>query len=209
MDDVVKLSLVPSHEKVTLSRTPTQDEAEEAVRVLLRWAGDNPAREGLVDTPRRVVKAYKQFFKGYHEDPSDVLDTVFEEVAGYSDMVLVRNISFHSHCEHHMVPFMGQAHIAYYPQGGVVGLSKLARLVEVYARRLQIQEAMTAQIGEALEHVLNPRGVAVMLEAEHLCMSMRGVQKTGAITSTCHFSGVFKDNAAEQARFLMQVRGAK
>jgi GTP cyclohydrolase I len=207
MDDHVKLTLVSSSEKALASRMPTQEEAEEAVRVLLRWAGDNPAREGLKDTPRRVTKAYRQFFKGYTQQPEDVLDTVFEEVQGYDDMVLVRHIGFHSHCEHHMVPFFGHAHIAYYPQGGVVGLSKLARLVDVYARRLQIQEAMTSQIATALEDILNPKGVAVMIEAEHLCMSMRGVQKTGAITSTCHFTGVFKDNAAEQARFFMQVRG--
>ena len=180
-------------------------EAEDAVRTLLRWIGENPGREGLLDTPKRVVKAYEQFFGGYHQDPDDILGTVFEEVEGYDDMVLVRDIEFAAHCEHHMVPFLGKAHIAYYPNGGVVGLSKLARLVEIYARRLQTQETMTAQIADALEQALEPMGVGVMIEAEHMCMSIRGVQKNGASTVTTRFTGRLRD-PAEQVRFLSLIR---
>ncbi len=188
---------------------PTREEAEAAVRTLIRWAGDDPDREGLLDTPKRVARAFEQFYAGYGQDPGPVLNTVFEEVEGYGDIVLVRDIDFHTHCEHHMVPFFGKAHIAYYPSKGVIGLSKLARLVEIYARRLQTQETMTAQIAEALDDALRPRGVAVMLEAEHMCMSMRGVQKIGASTITTQFTGVFKDEAAEQVRFLTLVRHGK
>ena len=179
----------------------------DAVRTLLLWAGDDPAREGLLETPKRVVKAYEELFKGYGEKPEDILDKVFRDVDGYDDMVLVRDIPFYSHCEHHMVPFVGKAHIAYYPTDGVVGLSKLARLVDVYGRRLQTQETMTAQIINAMNNVLNPRGVAVMVEAEHMCMSMRGVQKHGASTITTQFSGVFRDDPQEQMRFFTIVRG--
>lgn len=186
---------------------PTQEEAEAAVRVLLAYAGDDPDREGLVDTPRRVAKAYRELFAGYFEDAGEILDRVFEEVDGYDDMVLVRDIPFSSHCEHHMVPFVGRAHIAYYPSEGVVGLSKLARLVDMYARRLQTQEAMTAQIVEAIETHLKPRGVAVFVEAEHMCMSMRGVRKQGAKTITTSFTGVFRDDPAEQVRFMSMARG--
>jgi GTP cyclohydrolase I len=177
------------------------------VRVLLRWAGDDPNREGLLATPQRVVKAYEEFFAGYRADPSDVLARVFEEVQGYDDLVLVRDIPFSSHCEHHMVPFVGKAHIAYYPSThGVVGLSKLARLVDVFARRLQTQEALTAQIVDAIDRYLQPRGCAVMIEAEHMCMSMRGVLKQGSTTVTNQFTGVFRDDPAEQVRFLTLVR---
>ena len=186
---------------------PSREEAEEAVRTLLRWAGDNPEREGLLETPSRVVKAYSEFFNGYTENPAIVLDRIFEEVAGYDDMVLVRDIHFSSHCEHHMVPFIGYAHIAYYPSEGVVGLSKLARLVDVYARRLQTQETMTAQIVTALDEALKPRGIAVLLEAEHMCMSMRGVRKQGATTLTSQFTGIFRDDPTEQARFMTMLRG--
>jgi GTP cyclohydrolase IA len=189
---------------------PTREEAEAAVRVLLRWAGDDPSREGLRDTPKRVVKAYEEFFSGYQEDAAHVLNRVFEEVQGYDDMVLVREIPFSSHCEHHMVPFFGVAHVAYYPSDvGVVGLSKLARLVDIYAKRLQTQEALTAQIIGAIDRHLRPRGCAVMLEAEHLCMSMRGVRKHGADTVTTQFTGVFRDDPAEQVRFLTMVRDGK
>jgi GTP cyclohydrolase I len=187
---------------------PSREEAEAAVRTLIRWAGDNPDREGLRDTPHRVAKAYEQLFSGYAEDPAAVLDRVFEDVEGYGDIVLVRDIPFHSHCEHHMVPFFGKAHIAYYPSEGVVGLSKLARLVDLFARRLQTQEAMTVQIADALA-VLEPRGVAVMIEAEHLCMSMRGVQKAGASTFTTQFTGVFRDDPAEQVHFLTLIGQGK
>lgn len=185
---------------------PTREEAEAAVRTLIAWTGDNPAREGVRDTPARVVRAYEELYSGYRLDPGAVLTTTFKEVGGYQDMVLVRDIPFYSHCEHHMVPFMGQAHIAYYPVGGVVGLSKLARLVDIYARRLQTQETMTAQISSALEQFLGARGIAVMLEAEHMCMSMRGVQKAGASTMTSRFTGVFKDDAVEREKFLSLVR---
>ncbi|MGO4389194.1 GTP cyclohydrolase I FolE [Microvirga sp. 2YAF29] len=210
MEDVVK-SLSPRLVSVAdkSADRPTREEAEAAVRTLLRWAGDDPQREGLLDTPKRVVKAFKEFYSGYQDDPKDVLNKVFAEVEGYDDIVLVRDIPFYSHCEHHMVPFYGMAHIAYYPTKGVVGLSKLARLVEVYARRLQTQETMTAQIAQAMVEALEPRGVAVMIEAEHMCMSMRGVQKAGAMTLTTQFTGVFKDAPTEQVRFLTLVRHGK
>jgi len=188
---------------------PTREEAEAAVRVLLRWAGDDPSREGLIDTPKRVVKAYEELFSGYREDAADVLSTVFEEVEGYDDMVLVRDIPFSSHCEHHMVPFVGKAHVGYFPAEGVVGLSKLARVVDVFARRLQTQETMTAQITEAIDDALKPRGIAVLIEAEHMCMSMRGVQKHGSSTITTRFTGLFRDDPAEQARFFRMLRGIR
>ena len=186
---------------------PSRAEAEAAVRTLLRWAGDDPTREGLRDTPARVTKAFGQLFGGYEMDAEALLARVFEEVEGYSDIVLVRDIPFYSHCEHHMVPFMGLAHIAYYPSKGVVGLSKLARVVDAFAKRLQTQETMTAQIADVIESILKPRGVAVMLEAEHLCMAMRGVQKAGVSTLTTQFRGVFKNAPDEQVRFLTLVRG--
>lgn len=186
---------------------PSREEAEEAVRVLLRWAGDNPDREGLLDTPKRVVKAYSELFAGYDADIDEVLGTTFEEVAGYDDIVLVRDISFFSHCEHHMLPVIGKAHVAYLPAGRVLGLSKIARVVEVFGRRLQTQEAMTAQIASAINNRLSPHGVAVFVEAEHMCMAMRGVQKSGSTTLTTTFTGSFKDNASEQARFMSLVRG--
>jgi GTP cyclohydrolase I len=209
MDDVVKTFPFSSLETAQTIERPSRDEAEAAVRTLLRWAGDNPDREGLRDTPRRVVKAYEEFFSGYRESADEVLSKVFEEVEGYDDLVLVRDIPFTSHCEHHVVPFVGKAHIAYYPNGGVVGLSKLARLVEIFARRLQTQEAMTAQIAAAIDEALAPRGVAVMVEAEHMCMSMRGVMKQGSSTVTMQFSGVFRDDPAEQAHFYTLLRGAR
>jgi GTP cyclohydrolase I len=209
MDDVVKslsTRLPPAADK-SCDR-PTREEAEAAVRTLIRWAGDDPSREGLQATPKRVAKAFKEFYSGYKDDPKEVLNTIFAEVEGYDDLVLVRDIPFYSHCEHHMVPFFGMVHIAYYPTKGVVGLSKLARLVEVYARRLQTQETMTAQIASAMEEALEPRGVAIMIEAEHMCMSMRGVQKAGAMTLTTQFTGQFKD-PTEQVRFLTLVRHGK
>jgi GTP cyclohydrolase IA len=203
MDAVVK-TLNPKRDQALLSpvQKPSREEAEEAVRVLLRWAGENPAREGLLETPKRVVKAYQELFSGYEEDAEAHLSKVFREVEGYDDLVLVRDIPFYSHCEHHMVPFHGVAHIAYYPQEGVVGLSKLARLVDVYARRLQTQETMTAEIVQAMDAALAPRGIAVMIEAEHMCMSMRGVRKSGSQTVTSQFTGVFRDDPAEQVRFF-------
>ena len=200
MDAVVK-TLNPSPTQPGASR-PTREEAEAAVRTLIAWAGDDPDREGLQETPARVAKAYEELFEGYRLDPAEALSKVFREVEGYDELVLVKDIPFHSHCEHHMVPFHGVAHIAYYPENGVVGLSKLARIVEVFARRLQTQETMTAQIVQAIEEALRPRGVAVVIEAEHMCMSMRGVRKAGASTSTCQFTGVFRDDPAEQLRFF-------
>jgi len=163
----------------------------------------------LLDTPKRVAKAYHELFAGYRENATEHLERVFEEVEGYDDMVLVRDISFASHCEHHMVPFIGKAHIAYYPSEGVVGLSKLARVVDTYARRLQTQETMTAQITESIDSVLKPRGIAVMIEAEHMCMSIRGIQKQGASTVTTQFTGIFRDDPSEQARFYTLLRGFK
>ncbi len=211
MDDVVKSLLERQQQLKPAANSPprpSREEAEAAVRTLILWAGDDPAREGLRDTPRRVVKAYEEFFSGYRADPGDLLSRVFEEVHGYDDLILVRDIPFSSHCEHHMVPFVGKAHIAYYVgEEGVVGLSKLARLVDIYARRLQTQEAMTAEIVGAIERYLKPRGCAVMIEAEHMCMSMRGVLKQGTMTVTNQFSGVFRDDPAEQVRFLTMVRG--
>ena len=195
----------PSADKFPV-RKPTQEEAEAAVRTLLLWAGDDPSREGLAETPRRVAKAYKEFYKGYPEDPHHILDRVFEEVEDYRDMVLVRDIPFYSHCEHHMVPFVGKAHIGYYPSKGVVGLSKLARIVDVFARRLQTQETMTAQIADVIEAALEPRGVAILVEAEHMCMSMRGVQKQGSSTMTTQYRGLFRDDPAEQLRFFTMVK---
>lgn len=209
MDAVVDARREASTAKPSPLVRPSREEAEAAVRTLLRWIGDDPSREGLIDTPKRVVKAYEELYRGYRENPSDVLDRVFEEVEGYGSIVLVRDIPFNSHCEHHMVPFVGKAHVAYYPSAGVVGLSKLARLVDVYARRLQTQESLTAQIINAIDDHLKPRGVAILIEAEHMCMSMRGVQKAGVSTLTTEFTGVFRDDPAEQARFMMMVKGMR
>lgn len=200
MDAVVK-TLNPNQPQAGFAR-PTREEAEAAVRTLIAWAGDDPGREGLQETPARVAKAYEELFEGYTLDPAEALSKVFREVEGYDDLVLLKDIPFHAHCEHHMVPFHGVAHIAYYPENGVVGLSKLARVVEIFARRLQTQETMTAQIVQAIEDALHPRGIAVVIEAEHMCMSMRGIRKAGASTSTCQFTGVFRDDPAEQVRFF-------
>ena len=203
MDDVAKFA------KATASARPTRQEAESAVRTLLAWAGDDPQREGLVDTPRRVVEAYEELFGGYGADPDEALARVFRDVDGYEDIVVVRDIPFVSHCEHHIAPFFGKAHIGYYPRSGAVGLSKLARVVEMFARRLQTQEALTSQIIEAIQSGLNPRGVAVMVEAEHTCMSMRGVKKAGASTVTTRFTGLFQTDREEQRRFLDLLRSAR
>ena len=188
---------------------PSREDALAAVRTLIAYAGDNPDREGLLDTPRRVVDAYDELYRGYGESPADVLDRTFSEMGTYDDFVLVRDIAFNSHCEHHMMPFVGKAHIAYKPVDRVVGLSKLARLVDIYACRLQTQEHMTSQIATALEDVLGPRGVAVMLEAEHMCMSVRGVEKPGSSTITTQFTGSFRDNPDDQVRFITMVRASQ
>lgn len=209
MDAVVK-KMPASRPKIGAGpaiERPSQAEAEQAVRTLIAWAGDDPEREGMLDTPKRVINAYREFFKGYEECPLDVLSRTFDEVGGYDDIVMLRDIDLYSHCEHHMVPFIGKAHVAYMPNDSVVGISKLARVVEIYARRLQTQETMTAQIADTIEAVLKPKGVAVMIEAVHQCMSIRGVQKPNVATITTQFKGSF-DNQAERDRFLSLVRGA-
>jgi GTP cyclohydrolase I len=197
---------MPNVETRAVSR-PSEAEVEAAVRTLLRWTGDNPDREGLLDTPKRVTKAYREMFSGYDKDPAEELGRTFEEVAGYDDLVIVKDIEFHSHCEHHMVPIIGKAHVGYLPDGKVVGLSKIIRVVEIFAHRLQTQEAMTAQIAGTIQDVLNPRGVAVMIEAEHMCIAMRGIRKQGSTTLTSTFTGSFRDNPEEQIRFMTMVRG--
>ncbi len=188
------------------ARRPTQEEAEAAVRTLLAWAGDDPSREGLLDTPRRVTKAFSEYFSGYGEDPAEALSRTFEDAGGYDDIVMLRDIEFNSHCEHHIAPFIGRAHVAYLPTKEIVGLSKLARVVDVYARRLQTQETMTAQIANTIHATLEPRGVAVMLEAVHTCMSMRGIGKRNVATITTQFIGEFKSNPVLQGRFMELVR---
>lgn len=208
MDTVVKTFTPRPVDRAPVAR-PSREEAEAAVRILIAWAGDDPAREGLLETPKRVAKAYEEIFSGYSKDAAEVLSKVFREIESYDDLVLVKDIPFHSHCEHHMVPFVGTAHIAYYPQDGVVGLSKLARVVDIFARRLQTQETMTAEICQAIDEALHPRGLAVMVEAEHMCMSMRGIRKAGASTTTCQFTGVFRDDPAEQIRFFSMLNARK
>ncbi len=194
--------LVPA--AVTPAR-PTREEAEEAVRVLLRWAGENPAREGLLDTPGRVVRAYEEFFAGYAVDPVALLQRTFEETDGYDELVLLRDIRVESHCEHHMLPIVGRAHVAYLPRRRVVGISKLARVAEAYARRLQIQEKLTAQIANTINEVLQPRGVAVVIEAEHQCMSTRGVHKPGAGMVTSRMLGAFRDDPATRRELFAMI----
>jgi GTP cyclohydrolase I len=184
---------------------PSADEAKEAVRTLIRWAGDDPAREGLIDTPQRVIDAYREFYAGYDEDPETVLAKTFEEVAGYDDIVLLKNMRFESHCEHHMVPIIGVAHIAYLPDKKVVGISKIARLLDVFAKRLQTQELMTSQIADTIERVLAPRGVAVIIEANHECMSTRGVHKTESTTLTTQMRGLFRTDAMARAEVMALV----
>ena len=186
---------------------PSREEAEAAVDVLLRWIGEDPSREGLVDTPRRVVKAYEEIYGGYSQEVGQILSRTFEEIAGYDEMVLLRDIDFTSHCEHHMVPIIGKAHVAYLPNGRVLGLSKIPRVIDAYARRLQTQEALTEQIAGVIDGALTPRGVAVMLEAEHMCMSMRGIRTKGSTTVTTSFYGAFREDKAEQARFIAMCGG--
>ncbi len=184
---------------------PSRAEAEEAVRTLIRWAGDDPSREGLQDTPKRVTRAFGEWFTGYEVDPEAILARTFEEVEGYDDIVLLKNIRVESYCEHHMAPIIGTAHVGYLPKGKVVGISKLARLVDAYAKRLQVQEKLTAQIADTLTNVLEPKGVAVMITAEHQCMSTRGVHKHGVDTVTTRFTGVFKDDPKMEDRFMRLV----
>jgi GTP cyclohydrolase I len=184
---------------------PSRDEAEAAVRTLLLWAGDNPDREGLLGTPDRVVRSYEEFFAGYAENPTDMLSRTFEETEGYDEMVLLRDIPFESHCEHHMVPIIGTAHVAYLPNQRVVGISKLARTVEIFAKRLQIQEKMTAQIADAIQQALDPRGVAVVLNAQHQCMTTRGVKKPGVGMITSRMLGAFKEDRSLKADFMAMI----
>jgi len=181
---------------------PTRAQAEDAVRVLIRWAGDDPDREGLVGTPDRVVRSYEEFFCGYEQDPEAILRTTFEETEGYNEMVLLKDIPFESHCEHHMVPIIGIAHVAYLPNSRVVGISKLARVVEAYAKRLQIQEKMTVQIANAIDSVLKPKGVAVVIEAAHECMTSRGVHKPGVSMTTSTMLGGFLEDSSTRREFL-------
>lgn len=185
-----------------MSDPVTQDQAEEAVRTLLRWAGEDPAREGLIDTPRRVAKAYGDWFRGYRVDPREYLARTFEEVEGYDELIVLRDIEFESHCEHHMAPIIGKAHIGYLPAGKVVGISKLARVVEAYARRFQVQEKMTAQIANCIQDVLQPRGVGVVVEGAHECMTTRGIHKRGVSMVTSKMLGGFRDDARTRAEFL-------
>ncbi|MGA7817872.1 GTP cyclohydrolase I FolE [Caballeronia sp.] len=184
---------------------PSREEAEAAVRVLIRWAGDDPSREGLIDTPSRVTRSYDEFFAGYAQDPRDILARTFSEVHGYDEMIVLKDIRFESYCEHHMVPIIGRAHVAYLPGERVVGISKLARLVDAYAKRLQIQEKMTAQIADTLNDVLRPLGVGVILEAAHQCMSTRGVHKAGASMVTSRMLGAFRDDPSTRREFLAIV----
>jgi len=187
---------------------PTREEAEEAVRTLIAWAGDDPAREGLIDTPKRVVKAWSEWFSGYEADPMSALGKTFEDVQGYDDMVMLTNIDVESHCEHHLAPILGVAHVAYLPQKAVVGISKIARVVEIFSKRMQTQETMTAQIADALNEAMAPRGVAVLVDAKHQCMTTRGVHHPNVSTITTTFTGEFKTDAALKDRFMRMVERA-
>ena len=188
---------------------PTREEAEEAVRTLICWTGDNPDREGLIETPKRVVKAYEEFFEGYNMDPEEVLTKTFEEVQGYDDAVIVRNIRVESHCEHHIVPILGVAHVGYIPNNRVVGISKLARVIEIFGKRLQTQETMTAQIADTIQKVLQPKGVAVVVDASHQCMTTRGIHKTESSTITSRMLGAFRDNPETRSEFMNLINSPK
>ena len=190
---------------IKFNPNPSREEAMNAVKTLIAWAGDNPNREGLIETPKRVVDAYQEFFEGYSQNPDEILSKTFEEVEGYDEMVLIKNIRLESHCEHHIVPILGIAHVAYMPNKRVVGISKLARLVDVYAKRLQIQETLTSQIAEAIQRVLDPLGVAVIIDASHQCMTTRGVHKPESSTVTKRMLGVFKDDAEIRSEFMRLI----
>jgi len=189
-----------------MTKKPTKEEAKAAVKTLLSWAGDNPEREGLLDTPKRVVEAFSEYFDGYNHDPKDALSTTFEEVGGYDDIVLLKNMRFESHCEHHIAPIIGVAHIAYYPNKKVIGISKLARLLDVFAKRLQTQETMTSQIAATIEEVLAPKGVAVLIDAEHQCMTARGAHKPGTTTLTSTLTGIFKSDKSLEEKFYTMIK---
>jgi len=210
MDAIIEsLKKVETRKILAKEDRPSREEAEDAVRTLMKWAGEDIEREGLLDTPKRVAKAYLELFGGYDLDAEDVLGRTFEEVGGYDDMVLVRDIPFHSHCEHHLVPIIGKAHVAYLPDGRVLGLSKIARTVEIFAKRMQTQENMTAQVCHTITDALEPRGVAVMIEAEHMCMAMRGIKKHGSTTMTTAYTGAFHNTPAEQQNFFAMLRMGK
>ncbi len=196
--------ITPAAPRAATTR-PSREEAEAAVRTLLQWAGDDPTREGLVDTPSRVVRSYEEFFAGYEIDPVGLLERTFEETDGYDEIVLLRDIRLESHCEHHMVPIIGRAHVAYLPHRRVVGISKLARVVEAYAKRLQIQEKLTAQIANTLQEVLEPRGVAVVIEAAHQCMTTRGIHKPGVTMVTSRMLGAFRDDPSTRRELLAMI----
>ncbi len=203
MNEIGPLGL-PESDARTLAR-PTQEEAEAAIRTLIRWAGDEPSREGLIDTPSRVARSYLEFFNGYNQDPISMLERTFEEVEGYDEIVLLRDIRVESHCEHHMVPIVGRAHVAYLPHRRVVGISKLARVVDAYSHRLQIQEKLTAQIANTIHEVLQPLGTAVIIDAAHECMTTRGVHKTGVSMVTSRMLGVFRDDPSTRRELLSMI----
>lgn len=188
---------------------PSADEAKAAVRTLIQWAGDDPTREGLIDTPQRVIDAYREFYAGYEENPDDILAKTFEEVADYDEIVLLKNMNFESHCEHHMVPIIGRAHIAYLPNKKVVGISKIARLLDVFAKRLQTQETMTAQIADAIDKALNPKAVCVIIDAKHECMTTRGVHKSDTTTVTSQMRGTFKTDPAARAEVMRLIASSE
>ena len=185
-----------------IAEKPSREEAEDAVRTLIRWSGDNPSREGLLGTPSRFVRAWEEFFAGYEEDPVDVLQRTFQETGGYDEMVVLRDIQFFSHCEHHIVPIVGKVHVGYLPENRVVGISKLARVVDIFARRMQIQEKLTAEIATTITHVMQPKGVGVLVEAQHQCMTTRGVQKSEVSMVTSHMLGSFRDDSKMRSEFL-------
>ena len=197
------MATIPS--KISPSERPSREQAEQAVEILLRWAGDNPQREGLLDTPKRVALAYEDWFRGYGEDPVAFLQRTFEEVEGYDELIVLRDITFESHCEHHMAPIIGVAHVGYLPHKKVVGISKLARVVETFARRLQVQEKLTAQIANCIESVLKPRGVGVVIDAVHQCMTTRGIHKSGVSMVTSQMLGTFRKDARTRAEFLQMI----
>ena len=195
--------------KSSKHRKPSRKDAEDAVRTLLLWAGEDTRREGLIDTPRRVAEAYQDWFSGYKDDPVDYLQRTFEEVDGYDEMIVLRNIEFESHCEHHMAPIIGHAHIGYLPANKIIGISKLARVVDAFARRFQVQEKMTAQIANCISDVLNPKGVGVVIEASHQCMTTRGIHKTNVSMVTSQMIGTFRKDARTRAEFLRMIDGKR
>ena len=203
------MSIQNKIEQATTVIKPSREEAEEAVRTLICWTGDDPDREGLIETPKRVVKAYEEFFEGYDMDPEEVLQKTFEEVQGYDDAVIVRNIRVESHCEHHIVPIIGVAHVGYIPNNRVVGISKLARVIEIFGKRLQTQETMTAQIADTIQKVLKPKGVAVVVDASHQCMTTRGIHKTESSTITSRMLGAFRDNPETRSEFMNLINSPK